>query len=62
MYREWKSGASFRKARPAWEFTTSWEDKAKSAHDVCLISIPNHSEEADANARGQRRGMPRLQP
>lgn len=25
MYREWKSGASFRKARPACEFTTSWK-------------------------------------
>ena len=35
MYREWKSGASFRKARPACEFTTSWKYKVRS---LCLYS------------------------
>lgn len=46
MYREWKSGASFRKARPACEFTTSWKHKVKSAHFVspaCLLHFHNKS-------------------
>lgn len=41
MYREWKSGASFRKARPACEFTTSWKHKVKSAHFVSTACLPH---------------------
>lgn len=44
MYREWKSGASFRKARPACEFTTSWKNiksKISSPSLSVLARLPH---------------------